>query len=97
MTTTRNGHEYRQSGIRGLVIFGESRFRNFRLYAEVGEAVLPLLPTVSGVEFPTVREAKAAAARIADLLPWGTPDVQRVAQADLDNNRRALVAALTQE
>jgi hypothetical protein len=95
MTTKRNGHEYRQSGVPGLVIFGKSSFRNFRLYAEVGDTVLPV---ISGpFEWPTVREAKAAAGRIADLLPWGTPDVQRIAQDDLDNNRRKIVAALTQE
>lgn len=95
MTTQRNGHEYRQSGVPGLVIFGRSSFRNFRLYAEVEGG--NVLPVISGpFEWPTVREAKAAAGRIADLLPWGTPDVQRVAQADLDANRRKLAAALAQ-
>lgn len=96
MTTKRNGHEYRQSGVPGIAIFGRSSMRDFSLYAEVGDTVLPVVWGAVN-EFPTVRDAKAAAQRIADLLPWGSPDVQRVVQADLDANRRKLVAALTKE
>lgn len=96
MTTTRNGHEYRPSGVPGIVIFGKSSFRNFTLYAEVGDRVLPLLWGDAN-QFPTVREAKAAAARVADVLPWGSADLAATVQADLDANRRKLVAALTQE
>jgi hypothetical protein len=94
MTTTRNGHEYRQSGVPGLVIFGKSSFRNFTLYAEVEDG--QVLPVLTGPQWPTVREAKAAAARIADLLPWGSADLVATVQADLDANRRKLVDALTQ-
>lgn len=95
MTTTRNGHQYRESGVPGLVIFGESRFRNFSLYAESAPGRLVLVTTRDVNQWPTVRQARQAAQRIADLLPWTSPDLGAAAQADRAANELLVRTALS--
>jgi hypothetical protein len=99
MTTTvkaHNGHEYRESGVPGLRIFGTSNFRNFALYVErkPGEFVLVTHRDVN--EWATVREAKAAARRIADLLPWDSADLYDVAQSERAANELLVRTALSE-
>ena len=92
---THNGHEYRPSGVPGIVIFGRSSRRDLTLCVEVKDRFV-LITRRDVNEFPTVRAAKGAAQRIAGILPWDSPDLYDVAQADRATNELLVRTALAE-
>jgi hypothetical protein len=103
MTTTtaavkvHNGHEYRESGVPGLVIFGQSSYRNFALYVRLPYDRFVLVTHRDVNEWPTVRQAREAAQRIAELLPWdNTDEIYLVAQEDRAANELLVRTALSE-
>jgi hypothetical protein len=106
MTTTpavkvHNGHEYRESGVPGIVIFGTSALRNFALYVKItterGGERFVLVTQRDVNEWRTVREARAAAQRLAGLLPWDSADLYKVAQSERAANELLVRTALSEE
>lgn len=97
MTTRHNGHEYRESGVPGLRIFGTSGMRNFALHAERKPGAWVLVTHRDVNEWPTVRQAKAAAQRIAGLLPWDSADLYAIAQSERTASELLVRSALSQE